>query len=92
MTNVGHCPLHIEPAAGGTGGHCPAPRVCHGIDIGGEESQAAEGGGLWNSATGTLTATGITFSGNTSPDGPDAYNDGGTMSVNGAMVPPMTGI
>ena len=46
MTNVGHCPLHIEPAAGGTGGHCPAPRVCHGIDIGGEESQAAEGGGL----------------------------------------------
>lgn len=27
-----------------------------------------------------------------STDGPDAYNDGGTMNVNGAVVPPMTGI
>ncbi|HVE26466.1 MAG TPA: hypothetical protein VNC22_13725, partial [Sporichthya sp.] len=55
-------------------------------------SATNEGGGLWNSATGTLTATGITFEGNTAPEGADAYNDGGTMTVNGAVVLPMTGI
>ena len=55
-------------------------------------SATNEGGGLWNSATGTLTATGITFADNTSGEGPDAYNDGGTMSVNGAPVLPGSGI
>ncbi len=49
---------------------------------------ANEGGGLWNSATGTFTATGITFDDNTSPEGPDAYNDGGVMTVNGALILP----
>ncbi len=55
-------------------------------------SAANEGGGLWNSATGSLTATGIDFGANTAPEGPDAYNDGGTMLVNGAPVLPGSGI
>ncbi len=54
---------------------------------------ASEGGGLWNSATGTLTINGqTTISGNTA-SGDDAtnggggvFNDGGTLSIAGATI------
>ena len=54
-------------------------------------SAAAEGGGVWNSATGTTTVTRTDFRGNTAPVGPMVYNDGGTFVVNGDPVPPMSG-
>ncbi|MEJ7794319.1 MAG: hypothetical protein WKF50_02120 [Nocardioides sp.] len=49
---------------------------------------AAEGGGLWNSATGTLIADGLTLMGNTAPVGDDAFNDGGIFIHNGEPGPP----
>ncbi|MGA9747216.1 MAG: hypothetical protein WBQ50_07180, partial [Nocardioides sp.] len=53
-------------------------------------SASNEGGGLWNSATGTIVATNLAVSGNTAPDGPQVYNDppGGSFTLNGAPVPP----
>ena len=50
-----------------------------------------EGGGLWNSATGTMTVVGVTITDNTAPEGPDVYNDGGTFTVDGTPVPPPGG-
>ena len=50
-----------------------------------------EGGGLWNSATGTMTVTEVTIEGNSAPEGPDVYNDGGTFTVDGTPVPPPGG-
>ncbi|GAA1476749.1 hypothetical protein GCM10009623_11950 [Nocardioides aestuarii] len=50
-----------------------------------------EGGGLWNSATGTMTVAGVTIEGNSAPEGPDVYNDGGTFTVDGTPVPPPGG-
>lgn len=57
-----------------------------------DNDAAAEGGGLWNSATGTLIADGLTLMGNTAPTGPDAYNDGGLFVLNGEPVPPGSGV
>ncbi len=48
---------------------------------------ANEGGGLWNSATGTMTVTNAAIFGNTAPDGPNVYNDGGDFTVDGDPVP-----
>ncbi|MEZ5257403.1 MAG: right-handed parallel beta-helix repeat-containing protein [Ilumatobacteraceae bacterium] len=52
----------------------------------------AEGGGLWNSAGGTMTITGTTIEFN-GADGTDAdqgggglFNDGGTMTVSGSVL------
>jgi hypothetical protein len=56
-----------------------------------ENSATNEGGGLWNSASGNLVAT-VDISGNTAPDGPNAYNDGGTFLLNGTPMPPGTGV
>jgi len=47
---------------------------------------AAEGGGLWNSATGFFTATGVDIADNEAPDGPDTFNDGGVFLVDGVPV------
>jgi hypothetical protein len=49
---------------------------------------AAEGGGLWNSATGTLIVTDVTIQGNEAPVNPDNHNDGGVFTVDGQPVPP----
>jgi CSLREA domain-containing protein len=46
-----------------------------------------EGGGLWNSATGTMHAAGVDISGNDAPEGPDVFNQGGTFTVDGVDVP-----
>jgi len=63
--------------------------------IGGEvfsNTASAEGGGLWNSAVGSLTITNTVVSGNTA-SGADAdqgggglFNDGGVMTVSGAII------
>ena len=53
---------------------------------------ANEGGGLWNSATGTMTVTSSTISNNTASGAPaDAgggglHNDGGELSVEGSVI------
>lgn len=47
---------------------------------------AAEGGGLWNSATGALIAVGVTVRSNSAPVGPNVFNDGGTFLLNGRPV------
>lgn len=49
---------------------------------------AAQGGGLWNSDTGFLMVMGVDVSGNTAPEGPDVYNDGGLFLQDGFPVPP----
>lgn len=49
---------------------------------------AAEGGGLWNSATGTMTVTNTPITGNTSPIGSQVFSDGGTFTVDGVPVAP----
>jgi len=46
-----------------------------------------EGGGLWNSATGLMTVTLTAIMNNTSPIGPDVFNDGGTFTVDGIPIP-----
>jgi hypothetical protein len=46
-----------------------------------------EGGGLWNSETGTTTVTNTEIAGNTAPDGPQVYNDGGTFTIDGTPQP-----
>ena len=63
-----------------------------------DNDAANEGGGLWCSNSGTFTATGITFLGNTAPDGADVYHqDPGatpsvsTCSINGSLIPQGTG-
>lgn len=48
----------------------------------------AQGGGLWNSETGVLIVMGVDVSGNTAPEGPDVYNDGGLFLQDGLPVPP----
>jgi len=48
---------------------------------------ANEGGGLWNSATGTLTVTNTVIHSNTAPIGPQLFNVGGAMVVNGIPIP-----
>ncbi len=45
-----------------------------------------EGGGLWNSSTGTMTATFTILFLNSSPIGPNAFNDGGTFLLNGNSI------
>ncbi|MEZ6015984.1 MAG: hypothetical protein R3F49_12770 [Planctomycetota bacterium] len=51
-------------------------------------NQAAnEGGGLWNSTTGTLIVTTTTIQGNAAPTGADVFNDGGTFTIDGNPVP-----
>ncbi|CAN5157061.1 hypothetical protein BH20ACT5_BH20ACT5_00830 [soil metagenome] len=50
-------------------------------------SATNEGGGLWNSATGTMTVNDTQIRDNTAPDGPDVYNDGGNFTINGRPVP-----
>ncbi|MGD9750062.1 MAG: CSLREA domain-containing protein [Acidimicrobiia bacterium] len=47
---------------------------------------AAEGGGLWNSATGTMTVTATELAGGRAPSGPDVFNDGGTLRIDGPAV------
>jgi len=47
----------------------------------------AEGGGIWNSSTGTIIANNIAFALNVSPIKPDAFNDGGTFTLDGVPVP-----
>jgi CSLREA domain-containing protein len=51
-------------------------------------SAANEGGGLWNSATGTMTVTDTEIADNTAPTGPDVFNVGGTFTIDGEPVPP----
>lgn len=46
-----------------------------------------EGGGLWNSAAGMMTVKRTTIEDNSSPTGPDVFNDGGTFTVDGNDVP-----
>ncbi len=48
-----------------------------------------EGGGLWNSSTGTLVVSNVRISGNTAPTGPDTYNQppGGIFTVDGEAIP-----
>ncbi len=48
---------------------------------------ANEGGGFWNSSTSTTTVLNTTFGGNLAGTGNDAFNDGGTMTVNGMPIP-----
>lgn len=48
---------------------------------------SAEGGGLWNSATGEMIVAMTTFRRNTAPVNPTAHNDGGTFTINGNDVP-----
>jgi hypothetical protein len=48
---------------------------------------ANEGGGLWNSSTGTMHVAGTKITGNTAPKGPDLFNQGGTFTVDGVDVP-----
>ena len=52
-------------------------------------SAAAQGGGLWNSATGLFVVVGVTVADNTAPTGADSYNDGGIMLVN--LLPVLPG-
>ncbi|MBS44963.1 MAG: hypothetical protein CMH83_17705 [Nocardioides sp.] len=56
-------------------------------DVTGNDS-AAEGGGLWNSDTGTLITIGVTVAGNTAPVSPDNHNDGGLFLADGIPVLP----
>ena len=49
-------------------------------------SAAAEGGGRWNSSNGFLNVTDVEISGNTAPDGPDNFNDGGLFLIDGMPV------
>lgn len=46
-----------------------------------------EGGGLWNSGTGTMYVTSVAIGANTSPKGPNLFNVGGTFLVDGVPVP-----
>ena len=48
----------------------------------------AEGGGLWCSSTGAMTVVQTSFRSNTAPAGPQAYNAGGSLTINGTVVPP----
>ena len=52
-----------------------------------ENVAASEGGGLWNSATGTMTVRNVTIRRNRAPDGPNVYNDGGAFTVDGRPIP-----
>lgn len=47
---------------------------------------AAEGGGLWNSETGTLTVTDVRIAKNKAPVGKNNFNDGGVFTVDGDPV------
>lgn len=47
---------------------------------------ANEGGGLWNSSTGTMTVTNTTIFGNDAPIGADVFNQGGTFTIDGVPV------
>jgi hypothetical protein len=49
-------------------------------------SAAFQGGGLWNSATGTMTVTGVEVRGNRAQRRPNNYNDGGEFTFNGNPV------
>jgi len=57
-----------------------------------ENSAAAEGGGLWNSAVGLLTVSGSTFTNNVATGSADdngggaLYNDGGRLTVSNSTV------
>lgn len=48
---------------------------------------ASEGGGLWNSATGTMTVDDVIVRRNEAPVRPNLYNDGGTFTFDGRPVP-----
>jgi len=48
---------------------------------------ANEGGGLWNSATGTMVVTLTAIAGNMAPVGPEVFNQGGTFTIDGVPVP-----
>ena len=51
---------------------------------------ANEGGGLWNSAAGTMTVTDTVIAGNTAPIGPNVFQQGavaGGFTVDGQVVP-----
>lgn len=50
---------------------------------------SAQGGGLWNSATGLFVAVGLEIGDNTAPTGADSYNDGGLMLIN--LLPVLPG-
>lgn len=52
-----------------------------------QNAAAAEGGGLWNSATGTMTVVNTQIAMNSAPIGPNNFNDGGTFTINGVPVP-----
>jgi hypothetical protein len=45
-----------------------------------------QGGGLWNSSTGTMTVTGVVVRRNEAEQRPNFYNDGGTFTVDGRPV------
>lgn len=47
---------------------------------------AAEGGGLWNSATGVMTVEDVTFRNNEAPRRVNTYNDGGVFTVDGRPI------
>ncbi len=49
---------------------------------------ANEGGGLWNSDTGTMIVNNVSIQTNTAPVGTDVFNDGGTFTIDGNNVPP----
>jgi len=48
---------------------------------------ANEGGGLWNSATGTMVVTLTAIMGNMAPIGAEVFNQGGDFTIDGAPVP-----
>ncbi|GAB2937799.1 hypothetical protein GCM10027047_38000 [Rhodococcus aerolatus] len=55
-------------------------------------SAANEGGAFWNSAAGTMTINGSFVAFNRAPDGPNVYNDGGTLTFNGRDIADGTGV
>lgn len=49
---------------------------------------ASEGGGLWNSTTGTTRVSNTGIENNTAPIGPGVFNDGGVFTIDGEAVAP----
>lgn len=92
-TNLFRVRMHgnLTGAAPGNGGglHLTGPGM---VSIGESavtaNMAANEGGGLWNSATGTMVVTDSRFRANEAPTGPEVFNDGGSFTVDGVPVAP----
>lgn len=89
LTAVSLLNNHTGPNPGNGGGFhitgAGSVRI-HGSNVSGN-SASNEGGGLWNSAHGTIIVSLTIIEGNQSSNGPDVFNVGGTFIIDEVAVP-----